>query len=134
LVELLDGPAIDELAEDIGQIGLRVDAVKLGGLDARQAQLCRRGRRTGYFFDSTQSRSHSAHVGQDVVIQYRWHPLYGRSVRRIQGERRASGDFVHVELSPGAVTTRRNPSSSKLQNELLWCLGSPRLMHLNAVV
>jgi hypothetical protein len=38
------------------------------------------------------------------VIQYRWHPLYGRSVRRIQGERRASGDFVHVELSPGAVT------------------------------
>jgi hypothetical protein len=38
------------------------------------------------------------------VIQYRWHPLYGRSVRRSQGERRASGDFVHVELSPGAVT------------------------------
>jgi hypothetical protein len=32
LVELLDGPAIDELGEDIGQIGLRVDAVKLGGL------------------------------------------------------------------------------------------------------
>jgi hypothetical protein len=28
LVELLDGPAIDELGEDIGQIGLRVDAVK----------------------------------------------------------------------------------------------------------
>jgi hypothetical protein len=25
-------------------------------------------------------------------------------VRRIQGERRASGDVVHVELSPGAVT------------------------------
>jgi hypothetical protein len=32
LVELLDGPAIDELGEDIGQIGLRVDAVKLGCL------------------------------------------------------------------------------------------------------
>ena len=25
-------------------------------------------------------------------------------MRRIQGERRASGDVVHVELSPGAVT------------------------------
>jgi hypothetical protein len=51
-----------------------------------------------------QSRSHSAHIGQDVVIHYRWHPLYGRSVRRIQGERRASGEFVHVELTPGVVT------------------------------
>ena len=38
------------------------------------------------------------------MIQYRWHPLYGRSVRRIQGERRASGELVHVELTPGAVT------------------------------
>jgi hypothetical protein len=38
------------------------------------------------------------------VIHYRWHPLYGRSVRRIQGERRASGEFVRVELTPGAVT------------------------------
>jgi hypothetical protein len=35
LVELLDGPAVDELGEDIGQIGLRVDAVKLAGLDQR---------------------------------------------------------------------------------------------------
>jgi hypothetical protein len=30
--------------------------------------------------------------------------LYGRSARRIQSERRASGEFVHVELTPGAVT------------------------------
>src|ERR1700736_50542 len=51
-----------------------------------------------------QSRGHSAHIGQDVVIHYRWHPLYGRSARRIQRERRASADVVHVELSPGAVT------------------------------
>src|SRR5262249_10583078 len=39
-----------------------------------------------------------------VVIQYRWHPLYGHRVRRIQSERRASGELVHVELTPGAVT------------------------------
>src|ERR1700724_2414634 len=56
------------------------------------------------FFFQAQSRGHSAHIGQDVVIHYRWHPLYSRNVRRIQGERRASGDVVHVELSPGAVT------------------------------
>jgi hypothetical protein len=30
--------------------------------------------------------------------------LYGQSARRIQGERRASGEFVHVELTPGIVT------------------------------
>jgi hypothetical protein len=38
------------------------------------------------------------------VVHYRWHPLYGMKARRIQGERRASGEFVHVELTPGAVT------------------------------
>jgi hypothetical protein len=38
------------------------------------------------------------------VVRYRWHPLYGRRVRRIQSERRASGELVHVELAPGAVT------------------------------
>jgi hypothetical protein len=38
------------------------------------------------------------------VVQYRWHPLYGQRVRRIQAERRASGELVHVELTPGAVT------------------------------
>ena len=38
------------------------------------------------------------------MVRYRWHPLYGQRVRRIQGERRASGELVHVELTPGAVT------------------------------
>jgi len=37
-------------------------------------------------------------------VHYRWHPLHGQSARRIQGERRASGEFVHVELTPGVVT------------------------------
>ena len=38
------------------------------------------------------------------MVRYRWHPLYGQRVRRIQSERRASGELVHVELTPGAVT------------------------------
>jgi hypothetical protein len=47
---------------------------------------------------------HSAHVGQEVVVHYRWHPLFGRRVRRHYGEQRASGEVVHVEAAPGVVT------------------------------
>ena len=38
------------------------------------------------------------------MVRYRWHPLYGQRVRRFQSERRASGELLHVELTPGAVT------------------------------
>ena len=55
-------------------------------------------------FGWPQSRGHSAHIGQHAVIHYRWHPLYGQSVRRIQSERRASGEYAHVELTSGGVT------------------------------
>jgi hypothetical protein len=48
---------------------------------------------------SWQSRSHSAHVGQDIIIHYRWHPLSGRNVRLIQVEQGASTELVHVELT-----------------------------------
>jgi len=61
-------------------------------------------RRTGGSRGQAQSRCHSANIGQDVVIHYRCHPLYERSASRIQGERRASGEFVHEELTPGVVT------------------------------
>jgi hypothetical protein len=50
-----------------------------------------------------QSRGHCAHIGQLATIHYRWHPLYGRSVRRILTERRTSGEVSHVELAPGNV-------------------------------
>ena len=39
LVEIVRGPAVDELGEDVGEIGFGVDAVNLGGLD--------QGRETG---------------------------------------------------------------------------------------
>ena len=38
------------------------------------------------------------------MVRYRWHPLYGQRVRRIQSEQRASGELVHVEFTPSAVT------------------------------
>ena len=46
----------------------------------------------------------SAHLGQEVVVHYRWHPLYRQRVRRQYGERRATGEVVHVEAGSGVVT------------------------------
>jgi hypothetical protein len=34
---------------------------------------------------------HSAHVGQELEIHYRWHPLYGRRVRYRDSEQRGPG-------------------------------------------
>jgi hypothetical protein len=49
------------------------------------------------------SRSHSVHVGQEVVVHYRWHPYHGRPIRVHYSEQRASGCFVHVEIEAGVV-------------------------------
>ena len=50
-----------------------------------------------------QSPGHSAHIGQEVEVHYRWHALYGRRLRRQYVERRAGGDVVHIEVAPGVV-------------------------------
>src|SRR5438477_12886378 len=50
-----------------------------------------------------QSPGHSAHIGQEVEVHYRWHALYGRRLRRQYVERRAGGDVVHVEVTPGVI-------------------------------
>lgn len=44
-----------------------------------------------------QSTEHSAHIGEEVEIHYRWHALYGRFVRRYYGEQRRGSDLVVVE-------------------------------------
>ena len=67
-------------------------------------RLLRRCRRTGHSFWTRPSQGHSVHVGQEVVVHYRWHALYGRQLRRQRCERRAGGDVVHVEVAPGVVT------------------------------
>ena len=46
---------------------------------------------------------HSAHVGADCVIHYRWHPHFGRRVRLEDIEHKASGPVASVELRPGQV-------------------------------
>lgn len=48
---------------------------------------------------------HSAHVGQEVEVFYRWHALYGRRLRRLYSECRATGELVHVEVGDGVVVT-----------------------------
>src|SRR5260221_11103201 len=50
-----------------------------------------------------QSPGHSAHIGQDIEVHYRWHAHYGRRVRRQYVGRRAGGAVVHVEVAPGIV-------------------------------
>jgi hypothetical protein len=64
----------------------------------------RRSRQTDNSCGRGQSPVHSAHVGQEVEVRYRWHPLYGRRVRRHYSEQRAAGPVVHVEAMPGVVT------------------------------
>jgi len=53
---------------------------------------------------SDPANSHSAHIGQEVEVHYRWHPLYGRRVRQHYTEQRASGRIVHIEVQPGVIT------------------------------
>jgi len=62
-----------------------------------------RCRRTTNCGARRQSLGHSAHVGQEVEVFYRWHPLYGRRVRQQYREQRANGEVVHVEVEPGIV-------------------------------
>jgi hypothetical protein len=47
---------------------------------------------------------HSAHIGQEAEIHYRWHPLHGRRVKVCSTEQRGTGQFVYVEAAAGVVT------------------------------
>jgi hypothetical protein len=47
-------------------------------------------------------RIHSAHIGQEVEVHYRWHALYGRRVKVRDVEQRGGG-VVHVEIDAGVV-------------------------------
>src|SRR5512132_1000544 len=64
----------------------------------------RRTRRRGGSCAPEQSPGHSAHIGQEVEVHYRWHPLYGRRVRQHRSEHRATGRVVYLEVVPGVVT------------------------------
>ena len=103
LVESIDRVSIDRPLEHVAQAGVGFDVVHLAGSDERAQRRPSGSALIGACKEMVLSSSHSAHIGQEVVIHYRWHPLYGQSASRVQIERRATGEFVHVELAPGVV-------------------------------
>jgi len=46
---------------------------------------------------------HSAHVGQDLEVHYRWHPCFGSKVHLRQVQEWADGRYVRVQIPTGAV-------------------------------
>ena len=48
---------------------------------------------------------HSAHVGQEVEVHYRWHPYFGRWLRCENSEERANDRIIHLVVAPGHVIT-----------------------------
>jgi hypothetical protein len=68
---------------------------------------------------SGQAPAHSAHVGQEVEVHYRWHALHGRRVLRQYVERRAGGDVVHVEVAPGNALAQAAALTSLRQRNWL---------------
>lgn len=52
-----------------------------------------------------QSPVHSAHVGQELEVRYRYHPYFGRKVLVRRVERRATGLFLMVQGPSGIVVS-----------------------------
>lgn len=46
---------------------------------------------------------HSAHLGQEVTVHYRWHGLYGRRLKVHGTKSSRAGAVVYVETAPGVV-------------------------------
>jgi hypothetical protein len=46
---------------------------------------------------------HSAHVGHELEVHYRWHPYFRRKVLVRRVEQRAIGQFVQVEGPTGII-------------------------------
>lgn len=50
-----------------------------------------------------QSPVHSAHVGDEVEVYYRWHPYFGQKVLIRRVEERGTGRFLKILVPTGAV-------------------------------
>jgi hypothetical protein len=48
---------------------------------------------------------HSAHVGQEIEVHYRWHPYFGCTVSIRRVEQRATGLFFKVQGPAGVVVS-----------------------------
>ena len=76
--------------------------------------------------DRSPSPVHSARVGQEAEVHYRWHPYFGHGVLVRRIEQRATGQFLSVQGPAGVVT-----SIAGWMLDPLLCagmmLGSPRV-------
>src|ERR1043165_4913253 len=94
--------------EDIAKPGKRLNTAPFAGGDETAQYRCRfsafvAAEEMSRCRDQSPSRIHSAHIGQEVDVHYRWHPLYGRRLRVEHIEQRASGRVIYVEVTPGTV-------------------------------
>src|SRR5271165_627613 len=62
-----------------------------------------RRHRTDYSSSRWTSPVHSARVGAEVEVHYRWHALFGRRLRLQYSEVRAGAPLSFVEAGPGVV-------------------------------
>ena len=65
----------------------------------------RRNRRRESSFGSAPTPVHSAHVGEELEVHYRWHPYFGRKVGVRRVEHRATGQFLKVQGPAGVVVS-----------------------------
>ncbi|SDG92339.1 hypothetical protein SAMN04487974_112100, partial [Pelagibacterium luteolum] len=54
-------------------------------------------------FGCRPSPVHSAHVGEEREIHYRWHPYFERKVTVRQVQQRATGQFLRVDGPSGTI-------------------------------
>lgn len=96
--------------QDVSEIDLRIVAMEFSSLDDGQdtgdalTALVRPGEEPIFPSGSKPSSGHSAHIGEEVEIHYRWHAFYGRQVRLYYGEQRRGCAVVVVEHEPGVTT------------------------------
>ena len=96
-VEPIDWVSIDHSLEHVAQVGVGIDLVHFGGFDERADG----GPRSPPPSDPANKYSsdrgllpvHSAHVGQELEVHYRYHPYFGCKVLVRRVEQRATGQF-----------------------------------------
>jgi len=100
--------SVDNALEHVDKEEVRYDVIEFGAFheqtNDRRAVAAAIAPRTNNPCGRAGSTSHSAHIGSDAEVHYRWHPLHGRRVRLEGSEHRSIGRFVHVEGGPGVIT------------------------------
>ena len=97
-----------DAGQNIGEPGMRIDVVQLGRDDqtvhdrGTSAAAIGAGR-TARICGPAPLPVHSAHVGQELEVYYRYHPYFGRKVLVRRIAQRATGQFLSVQGPAGIV-------------------------------